>query len=1113
MSHVYFNLAGGSLTQNWSNVGLITADDLWDGVPSIEGYRGDGLTGATGVNPATVTGTSAVLDVNANRADPNTFTTGGVTEFDGIADPTVALQGSGTARAPYLVLYLDATNRQNVTVQFDARDIDGSADNSVQPIAVQYRIGDSGTWTNVPLGTTPAIADASTGGTATQVTPVNLVLPSDANNQAQLQVRVLTADAVGSDEWIGIDNIVVSSSPFTDATPPTLVSTSPADEALAVSTTSDITLTFDETVALGAGDIVLSDGAGDTRTITVGGPADPDGVVTVGGNTVTINPTADLVAGHTYHVTVAAGAIEDTSGNDFAGIGAGGLDFTTAAAPTFSIAASDATKPEGNSGTTPFTFTVTRANPSGPASVDWSVTGLGGAGQASAADFSGATAGTLTFNGSETSQTITLNVVGDLTVEPNETFGVTLSNPTGGAVIGTASANGTIQNDDVALTAIYTIQGTGHISPLVGQAVTTTGVVTAVDTNGSRGFYIQAAAGDGNAATSDGIFVFLPSGALPEIGHTVRVSGTVQEFVPSGAAVGSLSTTELSSASFVDLGVASAAITPTAIGGPGGLLPPTESLVAGGNFYESLEGMLVRVASPIAVGPTNDFGEIFTVVDSDANPANGVNATGLIPRGNLLLTPGTPDFGDTNTSGGDFNPERIQIDDDNGVLAGFVSPDVNVGARLNDVTGIVNYDFGNYQVVATQAYTVAQQSTLVRETGTLTGDADHLLVASYNAENLDPGDGAGRFSTIAQQILNSLNAPDIVAMQEIQDNDGATNSATTSASVTLGMLVDAINAIAPPGVHYAFIDNPFIGDDTNGGEPGGNIRTAYLYRTDRVELVPGSLRTIAADGSAISDPAGNTDQQTNPDNPFFTSRPPLVATFRFNGQDVTVVDNHFTSKGGSAPLLGADQPPFDAGEVQRAAQAQAVNTFIDGLLAANANANVIVAGDLNEFPSEEPMNVIRGTATISNYDVPGTDPFNAVADYTPGGTAILNDLLELLPANERFDYVFEGNSETLDHVLATNALLAGAQFDVVRINADFADQTSDHDPLVGRFTIPHSVPGQVINGTNHEDTLNGGAGNDTIDGRNDEDRLNGNGGNDSMLTTRTRWSADRATTR
>lgn len=212
---------------------------------------------------------------------------------------------------------------------------------------------------------------------------------------------------------------------------------------------------------------------------------------------------------------------------------------------------------------------------------------------------------------------------------------------------------GTIQNDD--FTPIYQIQGTGHISPLEGRMATTRGVVTAVDTNGSRGFYIQDPDGDGNAATSDGIFVFTNAAPTVSVGQVVEVTGLVDEFTPGGAAAGSFSITEIvataSSGGVVRiLQEASAApdVTPTLIGGPDGALPPTESLIAGGQFFESLEGMLVTVQDAIAVGPTNNFGEIFTVVD-DGNPENGTSATGDTPDGNLLLTPGTPDFGDTNT--------------------------------------------------------------------------------------------------------------------------------------------------------------------------------------------------------------------------------------------------------------------------------------------------------------------------------------------------------------------------------------------------------------------------------------------------------------------------------
>jgi predicted extracellular nuclease len=624
--------------------------------------------------------------------------------------------------------------------------------------------------------------------------------------------------------------------------------------------------------------------------------------------------------------------------------------------------------------------------------------------------------------------------------------------------------SGSITTYDIAVagpstTSISTIQGSGHVSALDGQTVTTEGVVIAVDTNGSRGFWIQDPNGDGDAATSDGIFVFTNAAPTVTVGQLVRVTGVVDEFVANGAAPGSFSTTEIvatvAAGGVIDVLGTGPAIEATVIGGESGLLPPSSSLAEASAFYESLEGMLVTVKEAVAVGPTNDFGEIYTVIDNDADRGNGVNGAELNGRGALPIEAGAVDFGNTDLAGGDFNPERLQIDDDNGVFA-TASPSVSVGAQLGDVTGIVRYDFGNYEIVPTASYVVEQQSALVKETTSLEGSATRLTVASYNAENLDPTDGAARFATIAQEIVTNLKLPDIIALQEVQDNDGPGNAAAstvTAANQTLQMLVDALNAAAPAGVEYAFIDNPFIGDDRNGGEGGGNIRTAFLYRTDRVDFIDGSLKTVAADGTAISDPAGIADQQTNPDNPFFDSRPPLIATFAFNGEEVTIVNNHFTSKGGSGALYGSDDTPLNAGEVQRAAQAQAVNNFVDTTLAADPDAKVLVAGDFNDFEFEEPLAVLAGTASISNYDVPATEPIAATATFTPGGTEVLHDLMLTLPADERYDYVFEGNAQSLDHMLVTEGLMEGAAFDVVRINAEFGDQTSDHDPLVVSFEI------------------------------------------------------------
>jgi MYXO-CTERM domain-containing protein len=213
---VYHNLAASDFSQNWNNTGLISVNDDWSGVPSILGYRGDDLTAATGVDPQTVlafsgTPAGAVLDVNANQTNPNTFITGGVTEFDTLADPCVALQGSGTADAPFLMLLLNSTGRTGIQVSYNLRDIDGSTDNAVQQVALQYRVGGTGDFINIPAG---YVADASSGPSlATLVTPVSVTLPAGADNAAILEVRIITTNAVGSDEWIGIDDIVVTSVP------------------------------------------------------------------------------------------------------------------------------------------------------------------------------------------------------------------------------------------------------------------------------------------------------------------------------------------------------------------------------------------------------------------------------------------------------------------------------------------------------------------------------------------------------------------------------------------------------------------------------------------------------------------------------------------------------------------------------------------------------------------------------------------------------------------------------------------------------------------------------------------------------------------------------------
>lgn len=610
--------------------------------------------------------------------------------------------------------------------------------------------------------------------------------------------------------------------------------------------------------------------------------------------------------------------------------------------------------------------------------------------------------------------------------------------------------------------AIYDIQGAGHTSPFVGQRVSVKGIVTAVDSNG---FYFQDAVGDGNSATSDGIFVFTSSRPTVTVGDEVRVTGSVSEFIPGGASTGNLSTTQIGGNLTITT-LSTGNTLPTAVVLGVDRTPPTEvidndqatkyNVLQGGgvydpindglDFYESLEGMRVTINDALAVSATNEFGEIFTVVNS------GVGATGLSDRGTINIAPR------------DFNPERIQVQFDSGILPGF-SQNVNVGAILGDVTGVVGYNFGNFEVNVTEAFTPVAASTLTPEVTQLVSTVNNLTIASYNVLNLDPkledvnkvsgntlsqrqsnvDDDTARFAEIAQQIVNNLKGPDILGLQEVQDNTGAEiNDGVISASDTLQNLIDAI--VAAGGPSYQFIDNPFITEGASGGQPGGNIRTAFLYNPDRVSLVAGSVQTI---GSQVAGGA------------FEGARLPLVATFTFNGQDVTVINNHFSSKGGSSPLFGANQSATDLQEDpaingsldQRQAQAAAVKGYVDSILANNAGANVVVVGDLNEFEFISPLNILEQSLT---------------------------NLTETLPENERYSYIFEGNSQSLDHILISSNLFNQLNgFDIVHANSEFVTQVSDHDPLLARFlfnsaptalalsptTIDENVPANTVIGS------------------------------------------------
>ncbi|MEM8956732.1 MAG: choice-of-anchor I family protein [Pseudomonadota bacterium] len=629
---------------------------------------------------------------------------------------------------------------------------------------------------------------------------------------------------------------------------------------------------------------------------------------------------------------------------------------------------------------------------------------------------------------------------------------------------------------------IMEIQGAGHVSPFVlddsqddaaffadlpgdvssipGGEVSTSGIVTATDTNG---FYLQDPNGDEDAATSDAIFVFTGSAPGVEIGDLIELTATVSEFFPGGSGSGNLPTTQLSNATISVISSENPLPAATILG-EAGRTPPTERIDGadgfgsfepdsdGVDFFESVEGMRVTIEDAVAVSGTSRFGEIFAV----ANGGDG--ASGLSERGTLNIAPG------------DFNPEKIQIDEDSGVF-NFDFPEVAAGAQLGNVTGVVSYSFGNYEVLPTEDFTPQiVASPLTPEVSEITGSDSKLTIASYNVLNLDPKDedpaltdqtdgrfsddtdddvGDGRFAAIAEQIVTNLNAPDIIGLQEIQNEDGTEISDVATAAGTLQLLIDEIAAAGGPT--YEFIDTPDVPVTTApegnveggslirpvGGAPGGDIRNGFLYNPERVSLKEGAVQKIADDdGDAF---------------PFLGGRIPLVATFDFGGEEVTVVNNHFSSKGGSAPIMGTSQsfgglqedPDVNGSLDERQAQAQAVNDFVDGILAEDADANVVVLGDMNEFEFVSPLGILAGEQAFD-----GTTVSDTPEDQ------ILENLTDDIAPNERYSFIFQGNSQQLDHILATPGLAENAEIDIVNVNVEFAEtaqRASDHDPVLASF--------------------------------------------------------------
>ncbi|MFK4148983.1 endonuclease/exonuclease/phosphatase family protein [Streptomyces sp. NPDC004065] len=570
---------------------------------------------------------------------------------------------------------------------------------------------------------------------------------------------------------------------------------------------------------------------------------------------------------------------------------------------------------------------------------------------------------------------------------------------------------------------IHDIQGTTRISPYAGQKVTdVAGIVTGVRAYGSsRGFWLQDPSPDADPATSEGVFVFTGSTPKVAVGDSVTVTGTVSEFVPGGASSGNQSVTEITkpvvtvvsggnqvpAPAVVDARSVPAAYTPAGDAAAGGsvngltLRPATYAL----DYYESLEGMNVQVTDARVVTATDPYSELWVTV----KPHEHSNRRGGTVYGSYTSQ----------------NTGRLQIQS-LGSTADF--PVANVGDTLSGATtGPLDYNqYGGYTLVAGRLGT-PKSAGLERETTRRQGRGE-LSVATYNVENLDPSDST--FAAHAAAIVHNLQSPDIVSLEEIQDNNGATDDGTVDASLTVTKLIDAIVAAGGPRYEWRSIDPV---NDQDGGEPGGNIRQAFLFNPARVSFTdrPGGDATTAVGVTRLHGRAALTVSPGRIDpasDAWKSSRKPLAGEFVFRGRTVFVIANHFASKGGDQGLTSQYQPPTRGSEVQRHLQAAEVNTFVKDILKADRNADVVALGDMNDFE-------FSGTARI----------------LEDGGA--LWSAIKSLPRSERYTYDYQGNEQVLDQILISPSIRRGCDFeyDSVHINSEFHDQISDHDPQVLRF--------------------------------------------------------------
>ncbi|KAJ9655013.1 hypothetical protein H2198_006058 [Neophaeococcomyces mojaviensis] len=585
---------------------------------------------------------------------------------------------------------------------------------------------------------------------------------------------------------------------------------------------------------------------------------------------------------------------------------------------------------------------------------------------------------------------------------------------------------------------IAEINGNRFISPYRNKDVkNVTGLVTA---KGPDGFWIRSTRPDSDSRTSESLYIYDNSTVSRNLstGSVISLNGRISEYRSSSTYI---YLTELTRPSSVKVLTTGNKVVPVVIGSQNTTSPPTEQYTSldkgdvfglpnnssqlsaanpileptkyGLDFWESLMGELVTVQKPVAIAKPNQYGDTWVVGDWKVSGRNS--------RGGLTLTLG------------DGNPEAIIIGDP---LDGTNNPkSTKLGDTLGDITGVVYQAFGTYRILPlTKLSVTASKQPALPEPVSFKSDGTckSLTIGDYNIENFAPN--STDIESRAEHIVKYLGSPDLVFLQEVQDNDGPTNDGVVDANSTLDVLVKAIQVAG--GVEYVYVDiDPVNNED--GGQPGGNIRQAYLYNPEVLALFPGkqgsptdAVQVIA--GPSLSINPGRIEPNSTA---WKDSRKPLAAHWLVKADNTTffTINVHFTSKGGGTPIEGDARPPVNGGVDQRIQQANITADFIADILAKNQNSNIIMAGDCNEFAFVEPLKQL-----VAN-----------------SGLVDLDEAANIDPV-ERYTYLFDMNSQELDHFFISKHIAdQSPNVEHVHVNTwvSYADQISDHDPSVAQLNI------------------------------------------------------------